>query len=299
MKRRLEDIYEAVGPDQFTALLGEELHRRLQRTYAELPGVYSQYCSLVEVPDFRNQNIISISSTEDLEKLLPGEEYKELTFTEAAETYRVYRYGKALSIPWEFVVNDDLRGINRMVDEIGRSARRAVAKFAASLLASVTEDSTITGDLNYENLADAITAFNTQLNDADGPLGLKAELLIVPPKWEITAKNLLASAALVISGDTDSMIGASNPLQNALQLVVDPFLEDDDWYVAASPRQADGIELAFLQGYKDQPKVLKMRGTEEAEDLDFWTDVLAYKVRHVFGGAVVDEHAILHIGSGA
>lgn len=296
MQQRLIDIYEAVGSDEFTALLGEEIYRRLQRAYAEVPGAYREYCSMPEVPDFRNQNIIAISGTEDLLRVRESEEYKELTFSESSISYRVYKYGRLLTIPWEFVVNDDLRGVNRMVDEMGRSARRTVARFAAEELALHPEHATITGALNFANLSAAITDFNSQVNAAGVPLGLKAELLVIPPYWELTAKNILSSVTIAASGVTDILYGTKNVLENALKPVVDPFLTGYDWYVGASPQQADGLELAFLRGYKDNPKLLRRRGDEEGEDMDFYNDSICYKVRHVFGGGWIDTNAFYHIG---
>lgn len=297
--RRLMDIFEAVGPADFPYLLGDEINRRLQRAYAEVPTAYAQYCTTSEVADFKNQDIINIESDEDLDRLIGRQEYRSLEFVESKKSYRVYRYGKMLSVEWEMVVNDDLRAINRMTDIMGRRAKRAVAKFAASLLASSPADDTIKGDLDFANLSAAITAMGERTaEDSDDPLGISADLLVIPKYWELTAKALLRSTEL--RGKMAGLYGNANPLEGALELAVDPFLPGRDWYVMAGPSQAEAIELSFLRGYRDKPKLLKRRGDEEGEDMDFYTDTIDYKVRHVFGGVLNDENGILHVGpSGA
>jgi hypothetical protein len=85
-----------------------------------------------------------------------------------------------------------------------------------------------------------------------------------------------------------------NPWANKLIPISDPRLDGDDgdetdWYVAADPNQAPTIEVAFLDG-NEQPY---LEETEEPKN-----DSLGWKVRHVFGGGVMD-HPGLYKNPGA
>ncbi|MEW6555083.1 MAG: Mu-like prophage major head subunit gpT family protein [Actinomycetota bacterium] len=292
----LRDIREAVGSDDFANLLGSNMHKRLQKAYAGVPGEYAKYCDIIEVNDFKNQNIITLTEAGDLDKLLEGEEYREAKFDESASAYRVCKYGKQLTVPWEMVRNDDLAGVNRMVDSIGRAARRTVAKFATALLVGTTASSTVTSALAKASLEAAITEFITRVDATTGePLGIEPKFLIVPPALKWTAMELINSTLIVVRGDTDAVFGNKNTLENALDPIIEPFLADtNDWYLAADPAVLPGIELAFLRGYRDTPAMLRKK-TDSSEELDFDTDSYVYKVRHVFGGARINANALLKV----
>lgn len=292
----LRDIREAVGSDAFANLLGSNMYKRLQKAYVGVPGEYNRYCDIIEVNDFKNQNVIALSEVVDLDKLLEGEEYREASFAEGVTTYRVFKYGKRLTVPWEMVKNDDLAAVNRMVDTYGRAARRTCAKFAASLLEGTPASSTVTTTLSKTSLEAAITEFMTRRDaTSNDPLGVEPKFLIVPPALKWTAMELLNSSLIVATGTTDLIIGNKNVLENALDLIVEPFLTDaNDWYLAADPAVLPGIELAFLRGYRDTPALLRKK-TDSSEELDFDTDSYVYKVRHVFGGARVNPNALLKV----
>jgi hypothetical protein len=291
----LRDIREAVGSEEFANLLGANIAKRLQAAYAGVPGEYNRYCSILEVSDFKSQTIIAISDADDLEKVLEGQQYKETSFAESTVSYRVYKYGKVLTVPWEMVKSDDMTGVNRMVDSMGRAARRTVAKFAASLLAGTSASTAVTSALSKSSLEAAITEFMTRKDANNNPLGVVPKYLVVPPALKWTALELLNSTMIVVAGSTDKVLGASNALQGVLEPVVDPFLTDtNDWFLVADPAELPGIEIAFLRGYRDAPAILRKK-TDSTEELDFDTDSYVYKVRHVFGGARVNAKALLKV----
>ena len=72
-----------------------------------------------------------------------------------------------------------------------------------------------------------------------------------------------------------------------LQLVVEPRLEPDAFYVAASPNQIDTLEVAGLQADNGVPQV------EEQNEFD--RDVKAWKVRHVVTAAFTDWRGIVKV----
>lgn len=70
--------------------------------------------------------------------------------------------------------------------------------------------------LDETNLAAAIAAIGTFKGDYGRRLGLKPNLLVVPPSLEVTAKKLIVAQT--------AANGATNVMQGTLQLVVSPWL---------------------------------------------------------------------------
>lgn len=73
--------------------------------------------------------------------------------------------------------------------------------------------------LNEATLTAAITAITGRQGDYGRPLGLSANLLVVPPTLEFAARQLLESDLVPADGATKS-----NPLKGRLQLLVAPWL---------------------------------------------------------------------------
>jgi hypothetical protein len=294
--KSLREIRESVGSDDFSTLLGATLNKRLQKAYNFRQGAWERYCDVVEVNDFKDQTIIELTELDDLEKILESGEYKQWTFSESSQTYRVYKYGKRLDVPWEWIRNDDLRSINKVTTSMGRAARRTVDKFAVTLLEGTTASTTVTGVLNEANLELAINELESRTDATTGELlGLIAAKLVIPTKLQFTADRILHSGLIIVGGNTDVSKGDKNALQNRLEPVVDPFLTSQtNWYVTCDPADVAGIEVAFLKGYRSGPYFGKKK-TDSQEELDFDTDGYAYKMRHVFGGARVDSNAIVRV----
>jgi len=69
-------------------------------------------------------------------------------------------------------------------------------------------------------------------------------------------------------------------LKGMLEVTVEPLLTDaNNWYVAADPWSIPTLEIGFLGG-KEAPEIFM--------DENFERDVIRYKGRVVFGGAVMD-----------
>lgn len=296
MIRNLQQMREEVGSDEFANLLGATMNKRLMKAYNWVLGAYNAYCDIVEVADFKNQTIIDLTDLDDLELVPEGAEYQEWSFDESTDTYRVYKRGKKLTVPWEWIQNDDLRAINRVVDNMGRAARRSVAKFAVGLLTATPASVTVTAALSSTTLPAAINELESRADTTSGEkLGLVARKLIVPTALQFTADQLVNSSLIVATGDTDAVIGNKNTLANRLEVVVDPFLTDEnDWYVGTDPVEYPGIELAFLRGYRNGPAMLRKK-TDSQEELDFDTESYVYKCRHVYGGKRINSNALVHV----
>jgi len=249
----------------------------------------------VSATNFKDRNAFQLGSFADLEEVKPGERYPESIFSEQKISYEIKKYGRSFAVPFESMTDDDLQVLGNVVERFGASARRTLEKYILSTLIDSDPtiydglslfDSSHSNDLgsghalSYSNLASAIQKMKEQ-TDLDGnPLALEPRYLVVDPSNEITAREILRSTAE--PGASNS--GEYNALANALELIVSPFVTTGRWYVIADPRLFDTIEMAFLNGRRE-PEVFQESANSGAE---FEADIYRWKVRHVYGGAILD-----------
>ena len=68
-------------------------------------------------------------------------------------------------------------------------------------------------------------------------------------------------------------------------IVVDYWTDSDNWYLVADPNYIPTIELGFLNG-KQEPELLTQN--DPTVGSVFTADKISYKIRHIYGGAVLD-----------
>lgn len=126
-----------------------------------------------------------------------------------------------------------------------------------------------------------ITTMKEQTNMAGKRIGLKPSFLIVPPELEFTALQLMKSGGLPGGNQNDI-----NPVMGYCEVVVSPQLTNTlEWYLVADPRMVDTVELGFVGG---QVNPVLLVQDQPLFGLNFTQDVISYKVRHEYGGAIVD-----------
>jgi len=68
-------------------------------------------------------------------------------------------------------------------------------------------------------------------------------------------------------------------------IVVDYWTDADNWWLVADPKLAPTFELGFLNG-KQEPELLSQN--DPTQGSLFSADKVSYKIRHIYGGAVLD-----------
>ena len=116
-------------------------------------------------------------------------------------------------------------------------------------------------------------------------LALEKPILWVPRGLRGTALQLKNSEF-----NPEGAERAVNALRDAFDPVVSPYLRGDEnnYYLSANLNDVTGIEIGFLNGRED-PEILVQ--DQPTVGNVFLYDTIRYKVRHEFGGAVVDFRA--------
>lgn len=305
------ELKESGSTSDFPNILGNVMYRKLLDWAGSVPDAWRQYSAIGDLTDFRPATRVIGYEAEDL--LPVGEEgaYHDSKLADAAYTIQLGTYGRAFSINRTVIINDDLGYIKQQPKRFGRAAARSIAKFAAQTLLegngatfdgvalfNAAHNNLATGAgsaLSASNLQTAITALANQ-TVFDVYHTVEARWLVIPPALQWTAKQILNSAIIVAAGGDSAagvqpvQIGNVNTLQNALGIIIDPFLTSTTrYYVIADPNDAPVIDLAFLNG-KETPDLLVERPTMYNlaggdDDYEYEFDLLKYKVRYDYGGA--------------
>lgn len=331
-RRPVWQLREAMTRADFPNLFGDILDRQILANYQETPQVYRQFCRIGTVSDFRQVKRFTVSGAESvLPKVNEQAEYPVASIADASPyTYKVEKYGRRVPFSWEAMVNDDLDALRSIPERLGRAARRSESKFATSLFVdasgpnatffSVGNANRVTSNpvLSIASLQSAMALLGA-MKDAEGePVVVETAVLVVPPALEIVARNILNATQIEIvesGGTSNQKLIAENWMRNRVQLVVDPYHPivastangNTSWYLFASPSSGrPALEVGFLRGHETpelfikQPNVQAAGGGADPMNGDFDTDSIEYKVRHVFGGALMDpKMAVASNGSGS
>ena len=300
-----ERLREAdVTTTSFSYLLGTSMNKRLLKDYQAWPSEWQKFCTITPIKDFKQQDRIRLGAFGSLSTVPEDTAYTTLTLADTRATYTPAKRGNLVAVTRETIVNDDLYAIKQIPGKLAVSAAFTLAEFVYGFLtgagniydanplftkggahansAVTTPGTPNTGvALSSAAMQTGVTAMRRQTNLAGKPIGLKPRYLIVPPELEWQAMVITKSA-----GAPGANFNDINPMLGYAEVIVAPQLTSATyWAMASDPRVVDTVEIGFVGGQvnpvlfiQDQP----LYGN------NFLNDVITYKVRHEYGGAVVD-----------
>lgn len=272
----------------FPIVLGNTINRTLRAAYELQERTFMPFCRRVSFSDFREHTQAQISGLMGtFDKIAEGGEYKATTMTEGKESYRLEKYGRKIAITWESLINDDLNAFSRIPSAF---AARAAEKQSDLVYGILTGNPTMGdgtalfhsthgnlagsgGAISVATLSAARAAMRKQKGLEGSFINVTARFLVVGPDKETEAQQII-NAAIVANKDVDT-----NVFKNSLQIIVDPRLTGNQWYLAAAPTSIDTIEYAFLDGEGEL-------FTEQRTGFDI--DGFEIKARMVFATKAID-----------
>ncbi len=281
-------LKEATTSD-FADLVGDSsnVERELIRAYDIAPSNWRKLVSMIPLRDVKTITRLRRSDTDRYLVVPEGAEHEQGDWSSYKVTYTPVKYERGVNFTWEMLINDDLGAFRAIGRELGLAAQNTVNDFVIAFLRdnpAVYDTDTLfhanhsnlgSAGLDEASLSAAVTAMRGQTSEKGNPLNIDPGYLVVPPELEFTAKKLVNSV-LVPGGNYNDI----NVLQGMVEVLVEPLLTDaNNWYLVAKPSSIATIEMGFLGG-RETPEIL-------VKD-DFERDVIWYKGRLVFGGAVLD-----------
>lgn len=257
--------------------------------------------SVVPVRDFRTNRRIRVGGYGDLATVAEQANYPQLTSPADEEvTYAVAKRGGIEDLTWEMVQNDDIGAIRKIPERLARAASRTLNKFVFDFLSGngliydsvalfdAAHGNTSANALTYPNVIAGIKAMGQQsfFGESGVEAGAQAR-----PKYLLHPTELIEEAFDVTQPPV-KVVAAENSTQPSMihRLGVEPlwvpeFTDANDWFLVADPSLIDTIEIGFLEDQQEPELFIE---DNPAAGSAFSADKIRYKIRHVYGGAVLD-----------
>lgn len=321
-KRAALTFAEAMTTSDFQYLFGDILDRQILANYQQMPVQWDMIARRGRVRDFRTVKRFTMDGGEALlSKVATQQEYPAAKLQDGKYEYAVAKYGRRIPLAWEILINDDLDSFADIPNRLGNAARRSEEYFATDLYAGSTgpdgtffaagNKNVVTANpaLSIPGLQTAYTVLASQVDTDGGPIYIEGVVLVVPPALKVTAENIInATEILAATGGGDGtgndQVRTANWMRNSVKLMVNPWLPivssssngSTSWYLFADPSVGrPAMEVGFLLGH-EQPELFRKSpnatrvggGLIAPEEGDFDTDSIDWKLRHVFGGVLMD-----------
>lgn len=290
----------------FSSLFANVANKRLRMAYDENPGTYGIWARRApNAPDFKTIQVTNLSGAPELLQTNEHGEFKYGTMSDGKETYGVVTYGRIVALSRQAIVNDDLRGFERLLSAFGSAARRLENRLVYSRLTTnaamndgvvlfhATHANLGTGAgsaLAFDGLKAGRTAMRLQTGLQGEALNLAPAYLIAPATLEQTAYQLTSNQYVPATKAEVNEFRTGG--RTALEPVVEPLLDSTSttaWYLAASSSQIDTVEYCYLDG-AEGPVIESENGFE--------VDGISYKARLDFAAKDID-HRGLYKANGA
>lgn len=273
----LADAYGHSSGD-FPNLLAAGANKALTAYFSLQETTFRKWCAIGAAPDFKAQNLVTLSNLGGLKLTPEGGPVNQTTFGERKEAITLGTYTRGFGFTRQMLINDDLGGIQRLLQYWG---------VVCGILPEVLAWSVITGNAA---MSDGYTLFGSEHSNLETSAALaqdKVELAVAnmmklkdfhpqtPDRNFITAKpkflavpvELWATAVRICNNATDSTLSSANsnvtnPLKGMLEPLFSPYLSAASaaaWYLIGDPSVMPLVQVQFLQG--QQTPILTQVGT--------------------------------------
>ncbi|SMH62846.1 phage major capsid protein [Azospirillum agricola] len=291
-------LREALDGDDFVNVFLDSMNKRViqvYRAYVEME-IWRDLAIVVNVGDFREQSRVRWGGYGDLPIVAKNDPYLELDSPgeDDPAKYKVRKRGRLESIALEDIKNDDVGFVSWIPTGLGRAAKRTLAKFVLDFLRTnpTIYDGKALFHVDHGNLITAALASASykdlrlkmkQQPDVGGEdvIGVNPKFLWVPDEQEETAFDLFTLGQRNDPDFTATLKPTIRPVWY--------WTDANDWAVSADPRDVPTIEIGFLDG--QQEPELWTQDSPTAGSL-FSNDQITYKIRHTYGGTVLDYRGL-------
>lgn len=290
-------LREAVNSDTFAAALGDAITRRMQTLYTAQVDLQSwrRIASVVPVNDFRTQERFQMGGYGNLPTVAERGNYAAInTPSDEKASYAITKRGGTESVTIESIRNDDVGALRRIPAELALAAANTLHEFVFDFIRAnpaIYDGKTLfhadhgnlgTAALDATSFTAARLAMAKQVRAGSGKrLGIAPAILMVPFELQETAFNLFVRGQNL----DKTFVQTINPEV----LPVSYWSDATDWALSADPQRCPTIEIGFLDG-REEPELF-VQDTPTVGSM-FANDTLTYKIRHVYGGAVMDYRGL-------
>lgn len=254
----------------FPLLLMSTVNRTLLAQYQLQARTFEAWARRSTISDFRAVTRVRLSEIlGNLEEVKEGAEYKYGTFSESGETFKLAKYGKIIGITWEAIVNDDLSAFTRIPQAFAAKAAQLQSDLVYKAL--LADGFQVMGDGNalfsaahgnFTGTAASQTAGGTALSEASLTVAYQAfvnqkgsdgSFLSITPKFLVVGPKNAFLAMKMTSANYTPNTQQNVPVASlvGLTVIVEPRIQNYEWFLIADPAMIDTVEYAFLAGEEE------------------------------------------------
>jgi hypothetical protein len=294
---RVQQIYNA---PTFPSMLADTLNRLLIKDYQTDYRWRDIVTQTTSPENFHPQERVRAKYVADLPEVIEDDDYLEAVVNgDEKVSYSVGTRGATLTVTRRAFLNNDVQGIQRAVEQLGRSAWRTLAKACwAKILDNHTYDvdgvalfhsdhanlgSTALSVASLTAAREAIFAQKEPGGDDRLGLGGGALLLVVPIELEATAIGINQWPGSATEGNPFfHRFGVNNE-----RIFANPLITSDanDWYLFDISGAVGILELGFLLGHQMPTIIIANDGNKNPT---FSQDRLVWKLRHEWAVDILD-----------
>lgn len=288
-----------LSTSDFASLLSNVANKRLRQSYEENPGSYTRWARRApNAPDFKAMTVVNLGAAPDLLQVNEHGEFKYGAMTDGKETYSMVTYGRIVAFTRQAMINDDLRGFDRLIGAFGNSAARLENRTVYAILTTnaALSDTVALFHASHANLAGAGGAVSvTTLGAGRAAMrlqkGLQSEELNLMPRYLIVPATQEALAYQYTSANYVPATAANiNEFRaggrTALEPIVEAVLDANSttaWYLAAENGSVDTVEYCYLDGAE---------GPVIESEVGFEVDGMSWKCRLDFAAKAIDYRGL-------
>lgn len=286
-------LRESLDSASWANALGDSVTRRMIQLYRldDIYSVWRKFCKIATAIDFRTQERFRVGGYGNLPGVTQGAPYLSLASpSDEKATYTISKRGGTEDVTIEMIRNDDVNAIREVPNKLTMAAKKTLSEFAGDFVRNnaaiydalawfhATHGNLSTAALDAAGFAAARLLMLKQTEKDSGKrLGIPPSVLLVPWDLQETAFNLFQRA----TENDKKFIATVTP-----DIVPMWYWADTtDWALFADPEMAPALELGFLDGNEEPELFVQDNPTVGSM---FSNDKLVYKIRHIYGGAVVD-----------
>lgn len=297
---------EALTTSSWPELLGDSITRRMLaeyrgRKFDEWKLIVSEISTNL---DFRSNRRMRMGGYGTLPAVAQAGSYDPLTSPGDEEaTYAISKRGGTETITMEMIADDDVGAIRRIPKKLARLAKITLYRFVFDMIRTnitMTYDSvalfnaahsnTATGALNAANLlaAKILMADQAAFGSAIDILGAVPKYLLIPSELQDTAFRLTTGKDLIGATNNAGTEPNIHSTYGLTPIVIPYWTDGTDWVLVADIDDIPTIEIGFFQGQEEPELFVADQATVGSM---FTNDQIVYKLRHIYGGTVLDHRA--------
>lgn len=282
------------------------LERLNQIESTNVPNVLTRHEQITTVEKLNGTNTVSLPWLGHVPRARPFEGERQFAQIDAGKfTLTLTKYEASITLPRDAFNSYLGEGVRAKIRSLADELVRYKVRQAVSVLANGTNIAAYDGDpllstsrgnltgnaLSLQSVQDGIAAMGSFQNEYGVSLQKRPTHLLVGPKLEMTARQILNSSTIVVTGTTNAQLGSANPVAGTLELLVSYDLidaYDDYWFLL----DLSGIRPVVAGVRSDFPDELIIHSDPNTSSSVFLRDEIQVGITSHFGVAPGDPYAV-------